>query len=203
MTSRRSNRRKGQFTIDKAMTQVMGIFTRNRKKIFNYKQISKQLLLSDQKDKDMVNNALYNLAEQGLLEQVDKGKFRMKERAGYVNGTIDMTHHGYAFLSSDEIEQDVFISRSDLHRALDGDLVKVHIYPRKKNDNRLAGEVIEIIERARETFVGIVEISKNYAFLLPDSSKMPFDIFIPLEKLAGAEHGQKAIARISDWPERV
>jgi ribonuclease R len=81
--------------------------------------------------------------------------------------------------------------------------VKVHIYPKKKNDNRLSGEVIEIIERARETFVGVVEISKNYAFLLPDSNKMPFDIFIPLDKLGGVEHGQKAIARITEWPDKV
>lgn len=203
MASKRSNRRKGKYTIDQAMTQVMGIFTRNPKKTFNYKQLAKQLLLSDQQERDMVNNALHNLAGQKLLEQVDKGKFRLKERHGYVNGTIDMTQHGYAFLGSEELDQDVFIARSNLGRALDGDLVKVHIYPKKKNDNRLSGEVIEIIERARETFVGVVEISKNYAFLLPDSNKMPFDIFIPLEKLGGVEHGQKAIARITDWPEKV
>lgn len=203
MAGRRSNQKKGKYTIDQAMTQVMGVFTRNPKKIFNYKQLAKQLLLSDQQERDMVNNALHNLAGQNLLEQVDKGRFRLKERAGYVNGTIDMTQHGYAFLGSDELEQDVFIARSNLGRALDGDLVKVHIYPKKKNDNRLSGEVIEIIERARETFVGIVEISKNYAFLLPDSNKMPFDIFIPLDKLGGVEHGQKAIARITEWPDKV
>jgi len=203
MARKSSHNRKGKYTIDKAMTQAMGVFTRNPRKLYNYKQLCKQLLLNDQQEKDMINNALYNLAEQGLLEQVEKGKFRLKERAGYINGTIDMTHHGYAFLSSEEIEKDVFISRSNLARALDGDLVKVHIYPTKKNDDRLSGEVIEIIERARETFVGVVEVSKNYAFLLPDSGKMPFDIFIPHEKLGGAEHGQKAIAKITDWPEKV
>ncbi|MEX0987448.1 MAG: ribonuclease R [Bacteroidales bacterium] len=203
MSGRISKRSKGKFTIDQAMTQVMGIFTRNPQKTYNYKQLSKQLLINDQRDRDMINNALNNLKGQGLLEQIDKGKYRLKSRAGYVNGIIDMTNHGYAFLTSDEIEQDVFISRSNLARALDGDLVKVHIYPKKKNDNRLSGEVIEIIERARETFVGIVEVSKNYAFLLPDSGKMPFDIFIAHDKLNGAEHGQKAIAKITDWPEKV
>jgi ribonuclease R len=203
MGRRTTNKNKGRFTIEKAMTQTMGVFTRNPKKLFNYKQIAKQLLIGDQRDRDMVSNALHSLAEQGLLEQPEKGKFRLKERRGYVNGTIDMTNHGYAFLISDEIEQDVFISRSNMGRALDGDLVKVHIYPKKKNDDRLSGEVIEVIERARETFVGIVEVSKNYAFLLPDSGKMPFDIFIAHDKLGGAEHGQKAIARITDWPEKV
>jgi ribonuclease R len=203
MGNRKPSRRKGKFTIDKAMTQVMGVFTRNPKKLYNYKQLAKQLLLNDQQEKDLVNNALHNLTEQGMLEKVEKGKFRLKERAGYVSGTIDMTQHGYAFLNSEELEKDVFISRSNLGRALDRDLVKVHIYPTKKNDDRLSGEVIEIIERARETFVGVIEVSKSYAFLLPDSQKMPFDIFIPHDKLGGVEHGQKAIARITDWPEKV
>ena len=63
--------------------------------------------------------------------------------------------------------------------------------------------MVEILERARDTFVGTVEISRNFAFLLPDSRKMPFDIFIPLDKLNGVEHGQKAIARIIDWPVKV
>ena len=63
--------------------------------------------------------------------------------------------------------------------------------------------MVEILERARDTFVGTVEISRNYAFLLPDNRKMPFDIFIPLDKLKGVEHGQKAIAKIIDWPENV
>ena len=65
------------------------------------------------------------------------------------------------------------------------------------------GEVVEILERSRETFVGMVEVSRNYAFLIPDNRKMPFDIFIPLEKLNGAKNGQKAIARISEWPEKM
>ncbi len=58
------------------------------------------------------------------------------------------------------------------------------------------GEVVEILERARETFVGVIEISEKYAFLTPDSRHMPFDIFIPLDKLKGAKNGQKAIAKL-------
>jgi len=198
-----SHRRKGNLSQEQASTLVMGIFTRNPKKIFNYKQLAKQLLLKDQRDKDQVNNALFNLAKEEMLEQVERGRFRLKPRAGYVNGTIDMTQRGYAFLVSDEIDQDVFIARNSLKTALDGDLVKVHIYPKKRGSDRLEGEVIEIVERKRDTFVGMVEVSGSYAFLLPDSRKMPYDIFIPLEKLGGAEHGQKAIARIVDWPAKV
>lgn len=201
--NQRGKKGKGKLTQEQAATLVMGIFTRNPKKIFNYKQLSKHLLLKDQHEKDQVNNALYNLSKQEMLEQVERGKFRLKARAGYVNGTIDMTQHGYAFLVSEEIDQDVFIARNSLATALDGDLVKVHIYPKRKGSDRLEGEVIEIVERAKDTFVGVVEVSRNYAFLLPDNRKMPYDIFIPLDKLGGAEHGQKAIGRIVDWPAKV
>jgi ribonuclease R len=204
MANKSSNhRRVPKMSKEQVSTLVMGIFTRSPKKIFNYKQVSTQLLIKDQQGRELINKTLKILESEGMLEQVERGKFRLVARAGYVNGSIDMTQHGYAFLVSDEIEQDVFIARNNLATALDKDLVKVHIYPKKRNSTRLEGQVVEIVERARETFVGIIEISKNYAFLLPDSRKMPFDIFIPLDKLKGAEHGQKAIAKITDWPKKV
>jgi ribonuclease R len=143
------------------------------------------------------------LVEKRQLEQVEPGRYRLLSRAGYKTGILDMTHHGYAYLVTEDSDEDVFIARNNLKTAMDGDLVKVFVYPRRKQRTRIEGEVVEILERARDTFVGTVEISRNYAFLLPDSRKMPFDIFIPLEKLKGVEHGQKAIARIIDWPEKV
>ena len=82
-------------------------------------------------------------------------------------------------------------------------MVKVYVYPARKRRNSYEGEVIQIIERARDSFVGIIEISKDFAFLLPDNRKMPYDLFIPLDKLNGAKNGEKAIARITDWPEKV
>ncbi|HDR68594.1 MAG TPA: ribonuclease R [Bacteroidaceae bacterium] len=181
----------------------MGVFGRNPKKIFNYKQLSNILLINDNETKKMISKTMADLANRGLLENPDPGKYRLKERAGYITGVIDMTQHGYAFVVSDDIEEDVFIARNNLLTALDSDLVKVHVYPKRKGSSRVEGEVAEVLERYRDSFVGIVEISKNYAFLLPDSRKMPYDIFIPLDKLNGVQHGQKAIAKITNWPERV
>ena len=81
--------------------------------------------------------------------------------------------------------------------------MKVYVYPSRKHSNRTEGEVIQIIERAKESFVGIVEISSQFAFLITDDKKMPYDLFIPLDKLNGAKNGEKAIARITDWPAKV
>ena len=188
---------------EQASTLIMGVFGRNPKQVYNYKQISKLLFINDKHGRAIINRTLDELVRKKQLEQLEPGRYRLLSRAGYKTGTLDMTQHGYAFLVSENTDDDIFIARNNLKTALDGDLVKVFVYPARKGRSRSEGEVVEILERARDTFVGTVEISRNYAFLLPDSHKMPFDIFIPLEKLKGVEHGQKAIARIIDWPEKV
>ena len=199
--SKRPN--KERFTRDQATALIMGIFGRSPRQLYNYKQISKMLFINDKYRRSVINRTLDELVQNKQLEEVGPGKFKLVSRAGYKTGSVDMTQHGYAFLVSDDSEEDVFIARNNLKTALDKDLVKVFVYPKRKQSTRVEGEVVEILERARETFVGTVEISRNYAFLLPDSRKMPFDIFIPLEKLNGVEHGQKAIAKITEWPEKV
>jgi ribonuclease R len=105
---------------------------------------------------------------------------------------------GYGFISTDELEDDVFVSANNLHTALHGDTVKVMLFAKRKGA-RPEGEVVEIIERSRTTFVGTVELMPNFAFLLPDNKNMPFDLFIPLSKINGAKQGQKAVARVIDW----
>jgi ribonuclease R len=188
---------------EQAAALVMGVFGRNPKKILNFKQVSSQLFMTDKYRRAVIGNTLDELVRNKQLEQVEPGRYRLLSRAGYRTGKLDMTQHGYAFLVTDDQEEDVFIARNNLKTALDGDLVKVFVYPKRKQSTRVEGEVVEILERARNTFVGTVEISRDFAFLLPDSRKMPFDIFIPKDKLKGVEHGQKAIARIIDWPEKV
>jgi ribonuclease R len=116
----------------------------------------------------------------------------------YITGTVDMTRMGYGFISSDNIEDDVFVSAKNLNTALHGDKVKVLLYAKRKGA-RPEGEVVEIIERWRTSFVGTVEIMPNFAFLIPDNKNMPFDLFIPVSKLNGAKQGQKAVARVTEW----
>lgn len=188
---------------DQATALIMGLFGRAPKKILNYKQVAGQLFMNDKYRRAVISRTLDQLVTSKQLEQVGPGRYRLLSRAGYRTGTLDMTHHGYAFLVSEDESDDIFIARNNLKTALDRDLVKVFVYPKRKNTTRIEGEVVEILERARDTFVGTVEISRNFAFLIPDSRKMPFDIFLPLENLKGAEHGQKAIARIIDWQEKV
>ncbi len=195
------NRNKG-ISKKELTNSILAVFSQHPKRIYNYRQISAHLLITGAAEKRLISEVLNELKEKEALEELSLGKFRLKARGGYVIGNIDMTRGGYGFVISETVKEDVFISQNNLNHALDGDTVKVLVYAHKKT-RALEGEVVEILERARETFVGTVEISDRYAFLSPDSRQMPFDLFIPLDKLNGAKSGQKAIARLTDWPKQV
>lgn len=204
MARKGKNRRKNkQLSMKSLRGQILEVFSNFPRKSFNYKQISKILGIRKEEERQLVTKVLEELTEAEDLEKSSRGKYKLKSKVGHAIGTIDMTVHGYGFLITDELEEDIFIPRNLLHTALDGDTVKVYIYPVRKRGGRFEGEVEQIMKRAKENFVGTVEISGSFAFLIPDSKKMPYDLFIPMEKLNGAENGQKAIGRITDWPAKV
>jgi ribonuclease R len=178
--------------------QVISMLTKNAEQGFNYKQIAKRLNIIDSPSKQLVSDILKDLAEQGVVQEIYPGKFKVKSSRGYITGTVDMTRMGYGFISTDEMEDDVFVSANNLKTALHGDKVKVRLYAKRKGA-RPEGEVVEIIERWKTSFVGTVEVMPNFAFLIPDNKNMPFDLFIPSSKLNGALQGQKAVAKVIDW----
>ena len=116
---------KDKLTREQATTLIMGVFGRNPKKILNFKQVSAQLFFSDKYRRAVIGRTLDELVQNKQLEQVEPGRYRLLSRAGYRTGTLDMTHHGYAYLVTENEEDDVFIARNNLKAALDGDLVKV------------------------------------------------------------------------------
>ena len=180
---------------------IDGIFSDNPTKTFNYKQISSALEIKDIGTKQLIVGILYDLVDLDALTEISTGKFKLKSRMGNITGTVDMTARGAAFIVSAETEEDVFVSQENLNRALHGDTVTVYLYARKKS-KQPEGEVVEIVKRKKTTFVGTLDISKNYAFLVSSSRNMPHDIFIPLSKLNGAQNGDKAIAQITEWPKK-
>ena len=195
-------KKKGGLDRKSFKNSIIEVFSSNPKKAFNYKQVSKQLLVKKVQEKKLIIDLLNELRGEGVVEEIITGKFKLKSAGGYVIGKIEITQGGYGFVITDAIEEDVFISKNNLNNALNGDLVKVYLYARKKRRNP-EGEVIEILERARESFVGVIEVNDRFAFFEPDSRQMPYDIFIPLEKLNGAKNGEKVVAKISDWPKKA
>lgn len=167
---------------------------------FNYKQLAMRLQMKGMEMKRQISEVLREMAQDGELEEISTGRYKSKNEGAYITGEVELTAKGAAYILSAESEEDVFVAFPNLKHALNGDKVKVLVYARSRN-RRPEGEVVEILERKKGTFVGIVQKSSNYAFLIPSGKQLPYDVFIPLEHLNGAESGDKVVVKITSWPE--
>lgn len=198
MAKKKTNKNPQTFNKKELKQLILEKCYNDPKRVLNYRQVASDLGIKDPMIHQLINVTLQELTDDGYLEQKQRGKFTLKTRTGYIVGIVDMTQKGFAYVQSDEIDEDVFIPAASLNRALNGDKVRVYLNAKRKR-KQPEGEVVEIIERAKTNFVGTISLSRNFAFLVP-TGKSNFDIFIPKEKLKGAKQGQKAIAKITEWP---
>jgi len=178
---------------------IIGYFFENPQKVFNYQQISKHFNIKDEGVKNLINAILIELRDEGTIIEISRGKYKYAPHKGHITGKVELTQKGAGFIISEESDEDIFVTQSNLNHALNGDIVKVHLFA-KQRGRKPEGEVIEIIKRANKQIVGVIEVSKNFAFLVSPSRQMPYDIFIPINKIKDAQDGDKVVVRITDWP---
>lgn len=179
---------------------VLDVFEQNGNTPLNYKQVSAKLNVREADAREIIHDILRDETKKGVLKEISAGKFKLIELKTFIEGVVDMTNDGSAFIvTDDEFENDIFVAPRKLRTALNGDRVKVYVYAKSKGKNK-EGEVIEILQRAKMEFTGIVKLSDRFAFFIPDDRKMLHDIFIPAGELNGAKNGIKAVAEITDWP---
>jgi len=180
-------------------SKILGVFNQNTAQALNYKQISAKLGLADMDHRKLISDILQELVRNDQVMEIERGKYKLKVRGGHIVGIVQMTRSGAAYIISDEVKEDVYINNRNVNRALNGDKVKVYLYARREGQ-RLMGEIEEILEQRERTFVGTIERSSGYYFMIPDNKDMPYDIFIHPRNLKGAAEGQKVVARITEWP---
>src|SRR5690606_18958893 len=188
-------------TFKHILTQLITeVLQKSGNQALNYKQVSAKLNVTDPESKMGVQEILKDATRSGIFKEVAKGKYILKELRTILIGRVDMTADGSAYIvTEDEFEDDIYIAPRKLRNALHGDIVKIHAYESKRIGKK-EGEVIEIIERARTNFTGVLKVSPQFAFLIADDRKMLHDIFVPIENLNGAKDGEKVVVSITDWP---
>lgn len=182
--------------------KILKVLTKSPNKTFNYKQLAAQLEVTDTKGRNEIIKELNILHSKNKIAEIEKGKYQIIPQIDYYEGYIDMTSRKTAYFVCSELEEDAFIPTNNLNKALDGDTVKVYLYNRRKG-KKPEGEVVEILERKRTEFVGVIEIQKNFAFVTTANPKMYTDIFIPKNKIGDAVDGDVVLAEIEDWPEKA
>lgn len=179
---------------------VLNTFQLNPKAIYNYKQLSKSIGIEAQVQKLYVADLLYDLTYDGILAEVEPGRFRLNSLGTVAVGIFQRRSNGRnAFLPEDGGEP-IRVAERNSHHAMDGDKVRVQLFARRRGAEPEA-EVMEVLENKKRTFVGRLQIAKDYAFLVTEDKTLSNDIFIPREHLHGGRNNDKALVRIIEWPE--
>ena len=179
---------------------VLNTFQLNPKAIYNYKQLSKSIGIEAQVQKLYVADLLYDLTYDGILAEAEPGRFRLNSLGTVAVGIFQRRSNGRnAFLPEDGGEP-IRVAERNSHHAMDGDKVRVQLFARRRGAEPEA-EVMEVLENKKSTFVGRLQIAKDYAFLVTEDKTLSNDIFIPREHLHGGRNNDKALVRIIEWPE--
>ncbi len=181
---------------------IINYFQSNTKGSYNYKQLAEALKVNDSETRKLVFSILNELAKEGILDEAQRGVFKFAATTNFYNGIIEFTNRGSAFVTVENLREDIFIPAKATQRALNGDKVSVKITSRTRN-RKPEGEVMAVLERKERLFVGTIDIQNNITFLIPDDPKIDVDIFIPVGKLKEGKNGYKAVAKVTDWPENA
>ena len=200
MTKKKKKIYKKKGNVVKDITKnIFRILNEDSSKSYNYKQVAAKLKISDTDGKNQIIQKLAELTATRKVLEVERGKFKINADRKYSIGTLDITSNGNGYFISDDYEDDIFIPNNNLGKGLHQDIVKAYVY-KIRSGKKMEADVVEILERAKTEFVGVLQKNKNFGFVVPDNNKMYADIFISENKMNGAEHGDKVQAKIIDWP---
>lgn len=203
MAKNKKEKKGGKRMKKKELVELIISYFRNKPtESIGVKQLFLNLKLTTHPLKMLCNEIIREMVEESFLVETEKGRFKLNDKGQILIGTFQRKSNGKNSFIPEDGGEPIFIAERNSAHAMNNDKVKVALCAKCKKHN-LEGEVIEIIERANTTFVGTLKVSKNYAFLLTETNTLANDIFIPKEKLKGGKDGEKAVVRITEWPEKA
>ncbi len=200
--TKKKHRKPSNNKISNLTNTILSILKKDRNQAFNYKQIASKLGVNDASSRNQIIKKLQQLKAKQEIEEVDRGKFKAIVTTEYHTGRVDMASRGSGYIISDDFEDDIYIASNNMNKALHGDEVEFYAYKRLKRGKR-EGEITQIIKRAKTEYVGVIQLNKNYAFVVVDSNKMYTDIFVPINKTKNANDGDKVLVALEEWPEKA
>ena len=152
------------------------------------------------KEKKEFLKIVEGLQSEGLIFEDSRKKYRFVDNDKFFYGKLQTNAKGFGFLITENLDEDIYISKNNLNFALNGDEVIVRRYKDSSGD-KPEGKVLAIVKRVNTKFVGVFQNKKDFGFVITDESKKAMDIYIPKKKINGAKNGQKVVVKIEKWPE--
>ena len=181
---------------------LLDFFHVKQDEVLSLKYIFEQLHLTTHPLKMLCMDILSELSDDDYITEVDKHKYKLNNHGVEMTGTFQRKSNGKNSFIPEGGGDPIFIAERNSAHAMAGDKVRIAFYA-KRRGREAEGEVIEILERANDTFVGTLEVAKSYAFLVTENRTLANDIFIPKEKLKGGKTGDKAIVKVVEWPDKA
>lgn len=185
---------------DKLHARIQEWASQQDNNTFNYRQVAAAIGAGAPIEQRAVAMELVDMAFKGDLIEVSPGKYKAPRRSALTTGTFVRRSNGKNSVITDIDNETIFIAERNSMHALNGDRVSVNIAARR-NGVETEGEVVEILERKEQTFIGTLQVEKHFAMLVTDSKFLAGDIFIPRAKLGKGKNGDKAVVRITEWPD--
>lgn len=186
----------------KLNAQIAEYISQQKNNTFNYKQVSAAIGAKTGPKQRAVAMRLYELSFEGELIEVAPGKYKAPNRSNYMSGTFVRRSNGKNSVITDVDGESIFVAERNSMHALNGDKVRVMVSAARRGADPEA-EVVEIIEKNDQVFIGVLCVERGYAVMQTDSKFLATDIFIPKDKLKGGKTGDNVVARIVSWPEKA
>ncbi len=179
---------------------VLNYISQQKNTTFNYKQVAFAIGADTSAAHRAIALILAEMAFDGDLIEVSPGKYKAPQRSNVTTGTFIRRSNGKNSVVTDDDGETIFVAERNSMHALNGDKVRIIVAARRRGVDPEA-EVLEIIEEKEQTFIGTLQVARQYAYLQTDSKFLATDIIIPRARLKGGTTGQKAIVRITSWPD--
>lgn len=180
--------------------KLVGLFTAQPGKTFSYKEIFRTLKLNTHPLKMLAIDLMEEMAWDDFLARVSDNSYRLNQMGQVAEGVFQRKGNGKNSFIPDGSDKPIFVSERNSMSALNGDRVKVSLMARRKRHIKEA-QVIEILQRARNQFVGKLRVEKSIAFLVTPENLFANDILIPRNKLKGGQTNDKVVVKVSKWPD--
>ena len=201
MAKKKKEKKGGKHMKKKELAEIMVNYFRNRPTdVLTLKQLYGGLHLTTHPLKMLCADIVEEMMEDDFLVQTEKGHYKLNEQGQVLTGTFIRKSNGKNAFLPDEGGDPILIAEHNAAHAMNNDKVKVVLCAHRRR-HEPEGQVIDIIERADTTYVGTLKVTKNYAFLRTETSTLANDIFIPKEKLKDGKDGDKAVVKITEWPD--
>lgn len=186
----------------KTAHKVLRYLLKYPNKNVNYKQLASGLQFRNSNQKQHLIKVLSKLAAKDKIIETSPGKFTINLEDNTAIGIIDFATSGAAYVTVEGIEEDIYIPKGQSKNALQNDLVRLLLHD-QGNKKRREGTILEVIQRNKTQFIGILEVEKDgkYGFVNVDQTSLHVDIFIGKKHLGNVPNGYKVVAEIIDWPE--